>query len=312
MRRDAPFIAADWGTSNLRLWLCDADGTVLDRAEGPGVAAVPDGAETAFLKATAGWRAGHGPLPALFCGMVGSNIGWVEAAYHSCPAHVSSLADGLTRFAAAGAEMAIIPGLSTRNPLGAPDVMRGEETQILGALARQPDLGRGRRLLCLPGTHAKWVLLLDGTVANFQTGCSGELFALLRGHSVLGRGTDGLAPQTGAAFAWGVERALTRAPLPHLLFETRSRQLLDGMSPQDALSFLSGLVIGADIAGGVAMAAPLLDGPVTLVAGPALADAYATALAVSGHAAIGLDGGDLALAGLLSIRAATQSRKPAS
>lgn len=307
MRGDTPFIAGDWGTSNLRLWLCGADGTVLDRADGPGVAAVPGRVEACFLDATAPWRTDHGPLPALFCGMVGSTIGWVEAAYHPCPAHVGSLASGLTRFTAAGAEMAIIPGLSARNPQGAPDVMRGEETQILGALARRPDLGSGRRLLCLPGTHAKWALLQDGTVVTFQTGFSGELFALLRGHSVLGRGTDGLQPQTGPAFIRGVQRSLTGAPLPHLLFETRSRQLLEGMSPQDALSFLSGLVTGADMAGGIAMAGGHIDGPVTLVASPALIDAYAAALAVAGHAAVGLDGGDLALAGLLAVRAATLS-----
>lgn len=303
MRGDTPFIAGDWGTSNLRLWLCGADGAVLDRADGPGVAAVPGGAEAAFLDATAPWRAAHGPLPALFCGMVGSTIGWVEAAYHPCPAHVGSLASGLTRFTAAGAEMAIIPGLSTRNPQGAPDVMRGEETQILGALARHPGLGSGRRLLCLPGTHAKWALLLDGAVETFQTGFSGELFALLRGHSVLGRGTDGLQPQTGPAFIRGVERALTGTPLPHLLFEARSRQLLEGLPPQDALSFLSGLVIGADRAGGIAMAGGHLDGPVILVGSPALTDAYAAALAVTGHDTVRLDGGDLALAGLLAIRA---------
>lgn len=307
MRGDTPFIAGDWGTSNLRLWLCGSDGDVLDRAEGPGVAAVPGRVEAAFLDVTAGWRADHGPLPALFCGMVGSTIGWVEAAYHPCPAHVGSLASGLTRFTAAGAGMAIIPGLSTRNAQGAPDVMRGEETQILGALARRPDLGAGRRLLCLPGTHAKWALLLDGTVATFQTGFSGELFALLRGHSVLGRDTDGMQPRTGPAFIRGVERSLTGVPLPHLLFEARSRQLLEGMSPQDALSFLSGLVIGADVAGGVAMTGGGLDGPVTLVASPALTAAYEAALAVTGERAVSLDGGDLALAGLLSVRAASLS-----
>ncbi|MFV3130504.1 2-dehydro-3-deoxygalactonokinase [Niveispirillum sp. KHB5.9] len=302
------FIAGDWGTSNLRLWLC-RDGQVLDRAEGPGVAAVPGRVEAAFMEATAAWRDAHGPLPALFCGMVGSSIGWVEAVYQPCPADVRSLASGLTRFKAAGAEMAIIPGLSTTNPQGAPDVMRGEETQILGALATKPELRQGRRLLCLPGTHAKWVLLEDGTVRHFQTGFSGELFALLRQHSVLGRGTDGLQPQAGAAFDRGVERALTKAALPHLLFEARSRQLLEGMTAQDALSFLSGLVIGADVAGGLAGVSGDLDGPVTLVASPVLTDAYAAALRVAGQDAACLDGADLALAGLFSVHTNSLSSK---
>lgn len=306
MRGDGPFIAGDWGTSNLRLWLCGADGTVLDRAGGPGVAAASGQHETVFVEATAPWRAAHGPLPTLLCGMVGSSIGWVEAAYHPCPADVRSLASGLTRFTAAGAGAAIVPGLSTRNRLDAPDVMRGEETQILGALAARPDLAQGRHLLCLPGTHAKWVLLADGSVQNFQTGFSGELFALLRQHSVLGRGSDGLQPQPGPAFALGVEQALSGAPLTHLLFQARSRQLLGGMSAQDALSFLSGLVIGADIAGGRAGIDEKLDGPVVLVASPALVQSYQAALSIAGRDGIGLDGGELALAGLLSIRAATR------
>ncbi|AUN33384.1 2-dehydro-3-deoxygalactonokinase [Niveispirillum cyanobacteriorum] len=304
MRR-GPFIAGDWGTSNLRLWLCADDGTVLDRAEGPGVAAATGRLETVFLYATGTWRAAHGPLPTLMCGMVGSTIGWVEAAYHPCPADVRSLATGLTRFTAAGTEIAIVPGLSTRTALDAPDVMRGEETQILGVLASRPELAEGHHLLCLPGTHAKWALLNDGRVENFQTGFTGELFALLRQHSVLGRGTDGLQPQVGPAFTLGVERALSGISLSHLLFQARSRQLLDGMNAQDALSFLSGLVIGGDVAGGLAMMAGLPDTPVILVASPALIQSYQAALSVAGRGGIGLDGGDLALAGLLSIRAAT-------
>lgn len=305
MRGDAPFIAGDWGTSNLRLWLCGGDGTVVDRAEGPGVAAATGRLETVFLDATAAWRAANGPLPALLCGMVGSTIGWVEAAYHPCPANVRSLATGLTRFTAAGAEIAIVPGLSTRTSLDAPDVMRGEETQILGVLATRPDLAQGRQLLCLPGTHAKWALLQDGRVESFQTGFTGELFALLRQHSVLGRGTDGLQPQVGPAFTLGVERALSGVSLSHLLFQARSRQLLDGMDAQDALSFLSGLVIGGDVAGGLAMMAGVTDAPVILVASPALIQSYQAALSVAGRGGIGLDGGDLALAGLCSIRAIT-------
>lgn len=304
MQGETPFIAGDWGTSNLRLWLCGPDGRVLDRAEGPGVAASAGRLEQVYLDATAKWRETHGALPGLLCGMVGSTIGWVEAAYHPCPANVGSLATGLTRFTTAGGNVAIVPGLSTRTILDAPDVMRGEETQILGVLATRPDLAQGRHLLCLPGTHAKWVLLQDGRVENFQTGFTGELFALLRTHSVLGRGTDGLQPQMRPAFDMGVERALSGAPLSHLLFQARSRQLLDGMNAQDALSFLSGLVIGGDVAGGLAMVADTPENPVILVASPALIQSYQAALSVAGRSAIGLDGGDLALAGLLYVRAA--------
>jgi 2-dehydro-3-deoxygalactonokinase len=305
MQGNSMFITGDWGTSNLRLWLCDADGRVIDRADGPGVAASAGRLEQVYLDATATWRDTHGALPGLLCGMVGSTIGWVEAAYHPCPANVGSLATGLTHLTAAGCDIAIVPGLSTRTALDAPDVMRGEETQILGVLATRPNLSQGRHLLCLPGTHAKWVVLEAGRVENFQTGFSGELFALLRTHSVLGRGTDGLQPQVGPAFTLGVKRALSGVSLSHLLFQARSRQLLDGMNAQDALSFLSGLVIGGDVAGGLSMMADGGKAPVVVVASPALIQSYQAALAVAGRGMIGLDGGDLALAGLLSIRAAS-------
>lgn len=298
MRDRGNFIAGDWGTSNLRLWLCAGDGRVLDRAQGPGVAAVPGRLEEAFLIASQGWRHTHGPLPALLCGMVGSTIGWQEAAYQPCPADVRTLSAGLTRFHAAGGDVAIVPGLSMPGgPDRSADVMRGEETQILGLLAGSPDLRRGRHLICLPGSHTKWALLDDGRVTAFQTGFSGELFALLRTHSVLGRGMVGLEPRLDAHFQQGLQRAMTGQPLPHLLFQTRAGQMLTGWSAQDALSFLSGLVTGSDVAGGITLA----DGPVTIVASPALAPFYAAALTHAGRGCTCLDGGDLALAGLLSI-----------
>ncbi len=297
------FIAGDWGTSALRLWLC-RDGVPVDRVDGPGVAAAAGRLDRIFLAATLPWREEEGELPALLCGMVGSSIGWVEAAYQPCPADLSSLARGLTRFQAEGEDVAIIPGLSCTNPLGAPDVMRGEETQILGALALDPELARGRRLLCLPGTHNKWVRLDHGRVVDFQTSLSGEMFALLRQHSVLGRDTDGLSPQTGPAFALGVERALTGTPLTHLLFEARSRRLLEGLSAQDALSFLSGMVVGSDVAGAGVLADGLLDGPILLIGSPALTDAYCIALAVAGLDAVARDGDDLVLAGLCALHSA--------
>lgn len=307
MTRPRFFIAGDWGTSALRLWLC-RDGVPVDRVDGPGVAAAAGRLDRIFLAATLPWREEEGALPALLCGMVGSSIGWVEAAYQPCPADLSSLARGLTRFQAEGEDVAIVPGLSCRNPQGAPDVMRGEETQILGALALDPDLGRGRRLLCLPGTHNKWVRLDQGRVVDFQTALTGEMFALLRQHSVLGRDTDGLSPQTGAAFTLGVERALTGAPLPHLLFEARSRRLLDGLSAADALSLLSGLVVGGDVAGVRALAGDGLDGPILLIGSPALTDAYRTALAVAGLDSVARDGDDLVLAGLCALHGALTTR----
>ena len=196
----AAFIAGDWGTSRLRLYLCDAAGQVLARTQGAG-AAVPDCAGR-FAAAVADWDRAHGRLPAVLGGMVGSTIGWKEVPYLECPARPQAIAGAALRFAADGRAIAIAPGLKCTNPVGAPDVMRGEEVQILGALRLHPELARGGHLLCMPGTHVKWVQLRDGAVGRFQTALSGELFELLAGHSVLARGGGSADPQS-PAFALG-------------------------------------------------------------------------------------------------------------
>lgn len=303
MIHDQPFIAGDWGTSNLRLFLCQGD-TVLDRATGPGVAACAGKLETVLFDAIAPWTDRQGILPVILCGMVGSSIGWAEAPYLECPADTADLAASLLRLKARGHIVGIVPGLTCTSPLGGPDVMRGEETQILGALAAWPELAEGRHLLCLPGTHSKWVLLEEGRVTRFMTAMAGELFAVLRQHSVLGRGTEGHAPVQGPAFSQGLARALSApASLPHLLFETRSRQLRAGMDAADAPSFLSGMVIGGDVAGALAAMGDKVaaDVPVTLVAAPALAALYAEALTMLGRPSHSLDGDGQSLAGLRSI-----------
>lgn len=295
------FIAGDWGTTRLRVALC-RDGEVLARAEGPGVAQTQDPA-AAFAAATEGWRE-HGKVPGVLCGMVGSTLGWVETPYLDCPVDVDRLAAGLVRFESEGRRIAIAPGLACENMLGAPDVMRGEETQILGAVALSPDRDVGRHLFCLPGTHNKWALVDEGRVERFHTTLTGELFASLRNHSVLGRDTAGLTPNIDAAFALGLDRAFDsrRPALGHLLFEARSRRLREGMSAADALSFLSGVTIGADVAGMLdLLPAP---GPVIVVGAPALGKGYAAALARAGVAAVSVDGDAAALAGLGALAAA--------
>lgn len=295
------FIAGDWGTTRLRLALC-RDGAVIARSEGLGVAQTPDPAG-AFAAATANWT-DHRTTPAVLCGMVGSTIGWVETPYLDCPVDVDRLAAGLVRFDHGGRSVAIAPGLACENMLGAPDVMRGEETQILGAVALSRERDVGRHLFCLPGTHNKWALVEDGRVARFHTTVTGELFATLRDHSVLGRDTAGLTPAVDDAFALGLDRAFDprRPALGHLLFEARSRRLREQMTAGDALSFLSGVTIGADVAGMLdLLPAP---GPVIVVGAPALGKGYAAALAHAGVDAVTVDGDAAALAGLEALAAA--------
>lgn len=291
----AAFIAGDWGTSNLRLYLCDAAGQVLARGEGGG-ASVPDCAGR-FAQSVAGWDKSHGVLPAILSGMVGSTIGWKEVPYLKCPAKPSAIAAASLRFEADGRAIAILPGLSCTGKTGAPDVMRGEETQILGALRLHPELGRGRHVICLPGTHAKWVALEDGAVVQFQTALSGELFELLRRHSVLAR--DGGEVAVNDAFRRGLEfaRINPKADLLQLVFSTRARVVTGQMPKEDAASYLSGLIVGKDVAGAAALFD--LGRMVPLICSPGLSALYAAALAAYDIESLMIDGDRASLSGLI-------------
>jgi 2-dehydro-3-deoxygalactonokinase len=299
------FIAGDWGTSRLRLYLCDTRGTVLARGEAEG-AAVPD-CDGRFAAAVAPWNKAHGVLPAILSGMVGSTIGWREVPYLKCPARPETIAATALRFEAAGRAIAILPGLSCRGITGAPDVMRGEETQILGALRLHSQLAKGRQVFCLPGTHTKWAVASDGAVTQFQTALSGELYELLRRHSVLV--SDGAHLQDSSvdaqnpAFMLGLDfaRSNRKADLLHLLFSARSRVVTGEMAKTDASSYLSGLILGKDIA----TAQSLLDlkGPVQLICTQALAALYGKALNAYDIESAVIDGDRAALAGLVHAHA---------
>ena len=302
---DARFIAADWGSSQLRLSLCDGS-RVLDECSGPGIAAARGGDHAGILTAAiAPWRQAHGALPLRMAGMVGSRNGWIEVPYLECPADAAALRASLQRFHAQGLDVAIVPGLACTNPQGAPDVMRGEETQVFGALALQPALAEGRRVLALPGTHCKWVQLEDGRIQRFQTSFSGELFELLRRHSqlvVAAHDQPHDQAYDAESFGFGLRRAQAAASLGHVLFEVRSRQLREGMPAAAAMDFLSGLVIGSDVRGALGLLGWQADGlEIGLVGAPTLCVRYAQALARQGYATASLDGAQCALAGLRTL-----------
>ncbi len=306
----AAFIAGDWGTSNLRLALCDVDGRALDTRAGPGAAAARGRFADVFAEVTADWNSAHGELPAVLCGMVGSAFGWSEAPYLPCPEELDAI--GLQTVSPAPG-VSIVPGMRCANPLGAPDVMRGEETQLLGASRLDPSLREGRKLVCLPGTHTKWVALLDGTVIDFLTVPTGELFALLVDHSVLVRDPDTPLTHSARDFALGLDEAARHpgVPLPHRLFQSRSLRLDKQLSAQGAASFTSGLLIGTDVAG----ALPLFPGhepagAVHVVGAQQLVEAYCEALTRHGRKGICIDGGAAALVGLTHVHR-VQSRMAA-
>ena len=304
LKNGASFIAGDWGTSNLRLYLCDAQGIALDGRTGPG--AVDSGGRFAdvFQSLIAPWEASCPALPAVLCGMAGSNIGWTEAPYVACPALPEQIADACV--ALCDGRVHIVPGLSCRNRFNAPDFLRGEETQILGALNLIESLRQDRRLLCLPGTHTKWVVLQNGAVREFLTAPTGELFALLCEHSVLLRKHGRTTEEVDAdAFTKGLAQfnEFPRAELLHRIFECRSRQLSGEFSLPEATGYLSGLLVASDVQGALsALTEALVAGrPVYLIGAPELTRLYADALGSHGRDTYVVDGGAASLAGLAQV-----------
>jgi 2-dehydro-3-deoxygalactonokinase len=271
----ASLIGLDWGTTSCRAYLVGADGAVRDRvADGPGILKVENGAFGAALDAMTGrWDA---KLPVILSGMIGSRQGWKEAPYAKCPAGVDDLVQALAKIEHAGRTIALVPGLSTENDR-MPDVMRGEETQILGALALS---GRDDGLFLLPGTHSKWAEVSGGRIVSFRTFMTGEVFGALKDHTILGR----LMREGGDAdgFARGVKEgaALKSAgALLNRVFATRTYGLMDRLADTALSDYLSGLLIGAE----VAEATQQSTDAVTIIASPALAQRYTDALALLGH-----------------------------
>ncbi len=195
----AALIAIDWGTSRARAYRLDAAGRVLgERSEPLGIQQLGGlGYPEALARLLGDWR--RDPVPRLACGMVGSRQGWREAPYVECPASLEHLARGLVDTVAGG--VSIVPGLSTRDAAGAPDVMRGEETQILGALAADAP----RTLAVLPGTHSKWARVERGIVLDFATFMTGELYEALVAHTILGRLAAAPDESAGAAVRFVTE-----------------------------------------------------------------------------------------------------------
>lgn len=243
-------LAVDWGTSSLRIYRLDADGKILDVRHSPnGILSVSDEMFSRALESEAGdWiSAGEGPI--LMSGMIGSRQGWKEAAYVSCPAGISEIASALTEVTWNTNHAWIAPGLRCRHLSGVHDVMRGEEVQILGIV---DDLGDGEHRVCLPGTHSKWVTVRDKNIVSFTTHMTGEVFAVLREHSILGRtmipnSTMASDQFSETAFLSGVSRSSDRDGLLHHLFGVRAQVLSDELGEDESASYLSGILIGHEL-----------------------------------------------------------------
>ncbi|MDI1340156.1 2-dehydro-3-deoxygalactonokinase [Polaromonas sp.] len=237
-------LAVDWGTSSLRGALVAPDGQVLEeRALARGILSVAAGDFPAVFESSFGDWMTAGTL-CLISGMAGSQQGWREAPYCACPAGFSDIAARLEWLEPG--RIALVPGLSI-SAEGIPDVMRGEETQIIGALLL---LGITDARLVLPGTHSKWVTVSGGRITDFSTWMTGEFYALLRQHSILARTLPAQEPPADtAAFSQGVARALAGPGLLHTAFSTRTLSLFKRMGSDTLPSYLSGLVIGEELKG---------------------------------------------------------------
>lgn len=296
MRRRGYYAAVDWGTSSFRLWIIGEDGSVLaERRSGEGMTIAAKTGFHAVLDSHLAAVEAPTHLPIVICGMAGARQGWKEAGYIDTPAALAAIAGNAIAVPDVDRDIRILPGLAQRDGR-CPDVMRGEETQLLGAAGM---LGGGRHVVCMPGTHSKWVRLCDETVEGFSTFMTGELFEVISRHTILSHAVadaEAIEPD-GAAFLDAVARAKESPALAtNMLFSVRAGQLLDGLSAADAKARLSGTLIGLEIAGALASAASV-DG-ICLVGSGLLGSLYRAALESQGLAPQLVDADEAVRAGL--------------
>ena len=286
---DTRLIALDWGTTSLRVYRFGNDGQVAaSRQLAAGILQVAtDGSASgfadAFEQACGDWLRAAPASAVIACGMIGSAQGWREAAYLDVPLSVDDLGRTLTEVGTpSGAVLHIIPGLIARGAL--PDVMRGEETQVAGAIERGDAGHPGDERIVLPGTHSKWVRVRDRRIVEFRTFMTGEVFAALCAHTILGRTMRRSAVPDLDAFDRGV--AVARSPearggILSTMFSTRTLGLVGALSAEAQADYLSGMLIGYEIAAMEDLGER--PGPIVLVGGDDLCQRYRRALVALGH-----------------------------
>jgi 2-dehydro-3-deoxygalactonokinase len=301
------FIAINWGSSNFRAYRIDETGRARDTlTEAAGIAALDRaGMEAQIERVNQRWPG----VDALYaCGMIGSNIGWVDAGYVDCPVGLEELAGRLHATEIGGRKMLIVPGLACHRAAdNAPDILRGEETELFGLMSagRIPLNG----MVALPGTHGKWVQIVDGRVADFMTAMSGEIFDRLTANGLLAS-IVGAPAQPGPAFDAGVRASASRKlGLGTLLFGARARVIRQELARDDAASYLRGLLIGAEIADASAIYPIGEGGTITLIGTSQVCAMYARGLMLLGLASQTVDAADATLRGFAALRAA--ARMPA-
>ena len=292
----ASYVAVDWGTSSFRLWVIGPDGKVLGSSRGAEgmLIAAKTGFPEILQKHLAAVSAPD-DLPVIICGMAGARGGWAEAGYIDTPAELSAICSGARVVTGQNRDVRILPGLAQRDAAH-PDVMRGEETQLLGAV---DSFVGSEGLVCMPGTHSKWVSITNQTVSGFSTYMTGEMFDLVTHHSILSAAIADAAPLSpeNPAFAKAVlGMADHPGRLTSKLFGARSGQILHGMSSTDAVAHISGSLIGAEIAGATEGSKTI--GTIVLVATGRLKSLYERAFGILGLHSVTVDADDAVLRGL--------------
>jgi 2-dehydro-3-deoxygalactonokinase len=277
MSRPPSLIALDWGTTNLHSYRIGAGGAVMDHRDWPlGIMQIADGDFAAALeRAMKPWQPLPPEMPIIASGMIGSRQGWKEVPYALCPAGLDDIAKVMVPVEWNGRRVWLVPGVSCMDGRGIPDVIRGEEVQIFGAAG---NAGSAEALFVIPGTHSKWAVADKGRIVRFATFMTGEMFAVLKGHSILGRMMQGTAVDE-AAFRRGIEEAqAVGGRLLHSLFGVRALGLFGKLPEAEAVGYLSGLLIGTEF-----LEAPAVLGfegrppPLVLIGQGGLARHYATA-----------------------------------
>lgn len=289
----ADWIAVDWGTSNLRAWAMNSYGESIDMRESDdGMGRLEKSQfEGVLLSLIDSWLSPDRTTDVLACGMVGARQGWLEAAYRSLPCTPAGPGAVVVPAADPRIRVSILPGLQQTEPA---DVMRGEETQIAGYLATNSAF---EGLICLPGTHSKWVRIANGEVVSFTTFMSGEMFALLSEQSVLrfGVANEGW---DGDAFAASLKQTFGAPELASsTLFRLRAEGLLHGLPPEAARAKLSGIVLGLELA---ATRSQWDGARVAIIGASGLARRYVEALTMLGENAERVDGNNMTLRGLVA------------
>lgn len=280
---DSVFIAGDWGSTHLRLYLCrlgsGQSAEVLANLSGPGVSVVKSDFESVLFDLIGEWLKQYGPVPVILSGAVGSNIGWHTVPYLDCPASPEQISHSTTKFTVRGLDIWILSGLKTQTVLGTPDMMRGEELQLLGWMLDRD--APSEQIVVLPGTHNKWAVVKEGQVQTFVTAFTGELYSLLEQQSILI--VQPLANNFSADyFMQGVALSTTlqAGQLLNALFTVRSRQIEGTLNAEYGASYLSGLLVGSDIVGslGLLKNQTASVGEIALIGDAVLVQAYQLAL----------------------------------